>query len=331
MVLKRMSLFNLRILSLSLLCVFGLIPGPKASADSEEQQTATRNRGWQSAAGGNLPFVEDADVLSFLAEADVVSIKELTTGINRPLKMSLRQGDVEANAIFRVVEIRSKRAYLDGRIVSDFQDSFIFECAAYQFSRLLGLENVPPCVRRRYKGKIGTLQLWIEGAQTESERRAEGLPLLDQMKWLRDKQTMRIFDVLISNFDRNQGNMLTDQSGKLWFIDHTRAFRNSSSIENADKIVWCSKNLWQRIHHLEKKSLAQNLSPYLTPRQIAMILKRRDKLVEVLDARIRRLGEGSVLYEENESSHGDSLALKDLELDDDMPETSSQLIVERNR
>ena len=39
---------------------------------------------------------------------------------------------------------------------------------------------------------------------------------------------MRVFDELIANTDRNQGNMLIDKQWKLWLIDHTRGFRTTS-------------------------------------------------------------------------------------------------------
>ena len=36
---------------------------------------------------------------------------------------------------------------------------------------------------------------------------------------------MRIWDELIQNRDRNQGNILWTHDWTLWLIDHTRAFR----------------------------------------------------------------------------------------------------------
>ena len=37
-------------------------------------------------------------------------------------------------------------------------------------------------------------------------------------------QVVRVFDELIQNRDRNQGNILWTSDWKMWLIDHTRAF-----------------------------------------------------------------------------------------------------------
>ena len=76
-------------------------------------------------------------------------------------------------------------------------------CAGPYGHRLLGIDHVPPCVPRRYKMTDGTLQLWVEDAMTEQGRREAGKEPPRQLDWLRQKQTMRLFDALIYNFDRN--------------------------------------------------------------------------------------------------------------------------------
>ena len=39
------------------------------------------------------------------------------------------------------------------------------------------------------------------------------------------ERSLRIFDELIQNRDRNTGNLLWTTDWKMWMIDHTRAFR----------------------------------------------------------------------------------------------------------
>lgn len=283
---------------------------------------------WLGSDGTVLPFSTDEDVLGFLSEAEVITTKELTGGSNRPLKMRLRRGAVEANAIFRVVDLKLKRAKLEGKLVADFQDSYIFECAAYELSRLLGINNVPPCIERTYKGAPGTLQLWIENAQTEFDRRASGDDLPSIIDWLREKQTMRLFDILISNFDRNQGNMLTDSAGKLWFIDHTRSFRKNQKIEKIDSIVWCKRDVWERMIALDEDTLRDSLGRYLSPLQIKPIIKRRDLVVSYLEGRMDELGEESVLYEDgSDVDPGTVLEAEGIERSVDYPLTSSMPIL----
>lgn len=289
---------------------------------AESQEAAHSTERWLGPEGQPLPFESDEQVVEFLRTARVVSQKELSGGINRPLKLRLEKDGVEANAIFRLVDVRLRRARLDGKLVADFHDSYIYECAAYHVSRMLGIDNVPPCVKRDIQRANGTVQLWVESATTEEGRRADGMEPPKLIHWLRQKQTMRLFDALIYNFDRNQGNMLIDSNWKLWFIDHTRSFRKSSVIENPQKIIWCEQEIWERLQSLDKKQLTKSLRGYLTSTHINYMIKRRDKLVDNLKARIDRMGEGAVLYAAGSGDVSEA-DLTELHLDDEIPATSS--------
>lgn len=279
---------------------------------------------WQGPDLRPLPFATDEAVLAFLRTAEVVEHSELTGGVNRPLKVRLRQDGVEANAIFRIVDIRRKRAKLDGRLVLDFHDSHIYECAAWEVSRLLGIDNVPPCVERRFERDDGTMQLWVEGAMTERQRRQSETQPPRQLDWMRQKQTMRLFDALIYNFDRNQGNMLIDSDWKLWFIDHTRSFKKSPAIDNLDQIIWCERGVFERLQALDRKALRTKLGPSVGGQQLSMMLKRRDKLVRHLSALIDERTESAVLWDASSPRAG-AADLSRIEIDDDIPLTSSKL------
>lgn len=278
---------------------------------------------WLGPDGHPLPFTTAAEVVAFLRSAEVVSEKELTGGTNRPLKVRLRQGGVEANAIFRRVDVFLPHAKIDGKVIRDFHDSHIYECAAWAVSRLLGIDNVPPCVERRYRRIDGTMQLWVEEAMTELKRRERGLDPPSQVAWMRQKQTMRLFDALIDNFDRNQGNMLISADWKLWFIDHTRSFRKSLLIEDAKKIVWCEQGVFERLKALDKRTLARRLKS-IDGQRVHNLLKRRDLLVRHLESLIAKNGEGAVLWDASDPDAGAAELPAGL-TDDDIPLTSSQV------
>ncbi len=299
-----------------------------AIAVSQETAASAVDSGegrWKGPGDRPLPFATEDEVLAFLRTAEVVSREELTGGINRPLTVGLRRAGVEANAIFRLVDHRHDRARIDGRIVPDFHDSYIYECAAWEMSRLLGIDNVPPCTERKLDREPGTMQLWVENAMTETRRRKAGLKPPQQLAWMRQKQTMRLFDALIYNFDRNLGNMLIDARWKLWFIDHTRSFRRSPLIENLDKIIWCERGVFQRLQELDKKTLSRRLKGLITGVQINMVLKRRDKLVDNLQAMIEEKGENAVLWDAARPDEGSPELRQVVIDDDDIPLTSSKV------
>jgi hypothetical protein len=110
------------------------------------------------------------------------------------------------------------------------------------------------------------------------------------------QQVMFVFDNLIYNVDRNQGNILFLEDWKMVLIDHTRSFRLHKSLLNPDSIKFCDRGLYDGLKGLDRQSLDERLGPYLTPGQIDAILVRRDLLVQHIDSLIERNGEKAVLF-----------------------------------
>lgn len=278
-------------------CILGWGVSLAAASQTElSQETTEPTAGpWLGPEGENLPFRTDAEVLSFLRAGRILSQEVLESGSTRPLKVRLEAQGVEAHAIVRHVDVRRKRVKVDGEIHYNFRDSHTYECAAYELSQILGIDNVPPCTTRQLGDRQGTVQLWIEESVTERQRRELQQSPRAPMRWAREKQIMRLFDALINNIDRNQGNMLIDSQGKLWFIDHTRSFGVSREISTLKKIVWCERRVWQRLKALDVDTLAP-LAPYLSKDQLRSLLARRDQLQNHLQRRIKKLGEDAVLF-----------------------------------
>ena len=68
---------------------------------------------------------------------------------------------------------------------------------------------------------------------------------------------LRIFHQLISNVDRNLGNVLITKNWRMWLIDHTRSFRlYRVRQENLSK---CDRLLLARLNELSETDLIQNL------------------------------------------------------------------------
>ena len=252
---------------------------------------------WLGADGEPLPFQTDEEILDFLRTADVVSIEDIPIGVTNPRKVTLEKDGIRVNAAFRDVDVTHEWVRLsDGTFRMNLRDYSMFECAAYEVARLLGLVGVPPTVERRIRGRLGSLQLWVENAMMEQdrlERRLQGPGL----KWLRQTQTMYIFDDLIGNDDRHSGNILIDPDWKLWMIDHTRAFQVWLEPKNLDDIILCERGLWQKLQSLDADQLRSRIGDFVTGSEIGGVLKRRDLLVAHIQKLIDDRGVGAVILE----------------------------------
>ena len=253
---------------------------------------AAANERFSGPEGKLLPFAADAAAVEFLATAEVVSSRELPGGTNRTLQVLLEKDGVRAHAAFRTVDRRIERAVVGDRVVIRFEDNHRFEVAAYELSRLLGMSEIPPTVLRRIDGEDGSLQLWIEGATTELDRRHRGEPEVTG-PYFRRQQVMRLFDRLIDNFDRNLGNLLIDGAGHLWLIDHTRSFRLTAEVEAIGTVTQCERRFYDRLEALDLETLREHLDPYLDRPQIRFLWRRRAKVLEHCDALAEQFGEAA--------------------------------------
>jgi len=278
------------LLAAVMLAAPGLSPAPLA------QQVAASLSAVPSSPGVAAPFSSSAEALEFLRTAEVVSIEAIPVGVTEPRKVLLELDGVRANAVFRDVEMSKERVRLnDGSFHMRLRDSALFEVAAYRLSVLLGIDNVPPAVLRNIEGAAGSLQLWVEDAMSETHRRKNNLPLLDRDRWLEQMRLMTLFDTLVGNIDRNGGNYLHDASGKMWFIDHTRAFQMFPGDWSPRKIAFCARDLWQRLQALDGAVLKGALGDVLQRGEINQLAHRLDQIVAHIREQIAARGEREVI------------------------------------
>ena len=252
---------------------------------------------WLSPEGDVLPFASDEEAIDFLTTAEVVATEKIGGTTGKPLQLVLEKDGVRARAIFRTIDFERDAVPGDREHARGFRDYYGYEVAAYELSRLLGLDNVPPATIRRIGGRKGSIQLWIESAKGVEQRMAEGIDERFQQLWMFQKQNMAVFDNLIYNFDRNPGNMLLDARGKVWFVDHTRAFKILPVLNGRDDIRVLERQLWHNLQELDPDVVRERLGPYLGATEISALLARRDKLVKLISKRIAKHGEQAILFE----------------------------------
>ncbi len=268
-----------------------LVAAPVLLADDPGSPEPARFKGPD---GQVLPFSTIEQTLEFLRTADVVSSKRVGKGINNPRKVLLEKDGVQAHAVFRDVKVEQFQKI--GAVRDLVRDDALFEVAAFELSRILGIDAVPPTVERELFGKTGSLQLWLEGALSENKRVRKEITPPNQRAWGLQNQVMLLFDSLIYNDDRNQGNILFDSNWKLWMIDHTRGFRRTPYLFSPEAVWFCDSRVWEKLQNLDRATLQAKLGRYLYPKELGGILSRRDLLVARINKLVAQRGTQLVFF-----------------------------------
>lgn len=253
---------------------------------------------WRDMEDEPLPFQDHAAILDILRTAPIVESKLMSRGVAGNIKLVLDHKGRRIRAVLRVIDRKEKEDTGSARMDIKYRDSYIFEVAAYEIDRMLGIGRIPPTVVRRVKGQPGSVQIWMEGVAPEDVMLAEDrLNPPDTKFWWQQKTIMWVFDALIANTDRNQGNLLIDEDWNLWFIDHTRAFRETSVLMDVEELTTCERRLWEVLSATDRDAIRALMEPYLSSKEISKLLLRRDKLIKHFDKRIKKHGEDKVLYD----------------------------------
>jgi hypothetical protein len=237
----------------------------------------------------------------FLRTAEVITLEHYDTkGITRPRKATLSDGERTVHAVFKDVDkLHTKVKLTTGKTLFKLLDSYRHEIAAYELDKLLGLGLVPPCVERRIRGTSGSLCLWVEGAMTEWQRANEkkiqppnviaynnqmhDIKLLMQLDWDADYN--------------NTSNLIIDGNWKLYKVDSSRAFRADPKLRRAATLSRFRRSTVEALRCLGRDELDSAMTPWISPKAVDALWKRRGSILEIVDDRIADHGEAAVLYD----------------------------------
>jgi hypothetical protein len=255
---------------------------------------------WLDTSGEPLPFQDHPTIQEWMRSANVVSREKVGRGIAGVEKLLLEHEGLQIHAAFRHVDITVRKSAPQGieQPRKKYRDAAIFEGAAYVLSELLGIGRVPPVVVRSVDGQRGTVQIWMEGIRPEVVLiQGDQLHPPDVARWRQQKQIMYVFDNLVANSDRNQGNLLIDRSWNIWLIDHTRAFKRSSTLIYRDKLTQCERQLWASLQRVDEDAIRSLLAPFLESQEISKLLTRRRILIRHIQSLVNKHGEEQVLFD----------------------------------
>ena len=173
-----------------------------------------------------------------------------------------------------------------------FMESYKAEIAAYKLDRVLGLNMVPPIVERNIQGKNGAAVYWIENVRGWS---VEKPPQGPEPNWSIQLTRMKMFDQLIANIDRNQGNLIYDSDWHIFLIDHSRAFINKKDLKNLAALGRVDRKLWEKMQALTLESLDRDLGKWVGEGERKAMLVRRDLMAKAIDELVKKRGD-SVYY-----------------------------------
>jgi hypothetical protein len=229
---------------------------------------------------------------SYLRTAKIV-LKKRAGGRGENWIISLDDGKIARQGFFKL----SNRAR-----PTLIPDSYKYGIAAYELDKLLDLNLVPPVVEREIEGRKGSLQIFIEGALNESDRRIKKIKPPEPEKFKNTLDDLTVFENLTFSpsfcGERELDDILImdKEDWKIWRVDFSEAFAPSPELIPGCEITRCSKKLYQRLTKLEDKVIKAKLEYYLNDEEISMLLKRKQLIIAKIKKLIAEKGEESVLF-----------------------------------
>jgi len=235
----------------------------------------------------------------FLRSAVVLKKKALGSGITGSEQLTLGDGAATHKAVWKTIDAfrHGVTSFEGGATMVDYEDSYRFEIAAYELDKRLGFDLVPPTVERVIDHKTGAVQLWVEGASSEWDRRKKGLAPPDAEAWNRQIHRVRLFHQLTFDWDaQNTQNVLFDPSFRVYAIDFSRSFAVYAQVPSEKLLERFSRSALEAIGRLDEPGLRSAIGRWLSVPQIRTLLKRRDRILAVATQRVAEKGEAAVLY-----------------------------------
>jgi hypothetical protein len=236
---------------------------------------------------------------SILKKGEIIKHEDIGEGITKPKRIFLKAGDVETSGCWKCCE----------GIQKGYKENWEYEIAAYKLDLYFGMGMVPPTVERRFRGRRGSLQLWVDLELSDLERYNQKIPIPENRQEHCDKMLYlaRAFDSLIGNIDRTQQNIRWTGDWCLILIDHSRSFRTKRLY--TDQLIYGQNGLRktmgfdqlprgfvQKVKALNKDKVRSIVGEYLSYNEIEAMMMRRKLLLKDIEELIEEKGEAAVLY-----------------------------------
>lgn len=236
-----------------------------------------------NAPASQLPWLAEPDAITeYIRTAEIEKIDNIPVGVTRPQRAFFKPGGPVGSVV--VKDLRPGRR-------SGYWESYQSEIAAYELDRLLGLDMVPPTVERRVRGERMSAQMWVDDTIWLKEIRSQRPPNL--IAWNRQVRRQRVFDNLIANIDRNEGNLLVLRTPDwhLVLVDHSRCFTSTNRMTFEMRQI--DRPFYERLKALDKATLEARIGEMLVD-GVEPLLRRRDAIVAHFEKLVAAQGEAQV-------------------------------------
>jgi hypothetical protein len=223
----------------------------------------------------------EAEIEDFIRTASVIRIEDVPIGVTKPKRAFLPPGGPVASIAWKPLAPGVHRG---------FWDSYKAEIAAYELDKLLGMHLGPRAVEGRHDGHMGAAVQWVENVK--GWKISDPVAGPDIAAWNRQVVRMKMFDNLIGNNDRNQGNLLYDGEYHLILIDHSRAFTATKDLVGTMRRI--DLPYWKQIDGLTKEQLQPVLGRWIGKREVDAIIARGDKMRVEVEKMVATRGESDV-------------------------------------
>ena len=227
----------------------------------------------------------EAEIEQYMATAKVTKMEAVPIGVTKPQRAYLEPGGPAARFAFKAL----RPGYTKG-----FMESYKSEIAAYKLDRMLDMHMVPPIVERKVDGSTGAAILWVDNVTGWSVAKPPQGP---EPMWSRQLTRMKMFDLLIANIDRNQGNLIYDADWHLILIDHSRAFIDKKDLKGIAPLGRVDRQLWEKMEALTMDDLDRGLETWVGEKEKKALLLRRDLMAKEIQKLVARSGEKFVFYQ----------------------------------
>jgi hypothetical protein len=235
------------------------------------------------------PLAQQQSLENFLRKAVVISVdKGEVGGRTQPWIATLREGEVTLRAIFKYVDIRRPEP---------IPDSYRYELAAYELTKLLGVQFVPPVVAREIEGRKGSLQIFLEDCISERDRIRKKLEPPDPAAFADAREEIKILENLTCDKCLDTKDMYVHvETWRICRVDFSEAFFPTAELLPNCEFTRCSRKLYQGLLALDDQTIASNMSAYLNADELDALAKRKNVIVEKIKKLIDTKGEEAVLF-----------------------------------